>query len=1410
LNFGNEQIFGNTFSDLAPGMYSTRILYNSNQCDTTFFSTVERLNKSLNIRIDEGLKVSCYGNSDASLQAVFTTPFYGIPNFSWKKDGELLPNEMQNFLENLSEGTYFVSVESEGLQSTFYFTIVEPEEPELHHISIVNPLCFGSDDGYIHINMIGGTPPYRYVWNNGTESNFINQLGASLYTVTVFDQNNCSLSHQIRLTNPPQMVVGSVFVEHPTCSDKADGFTHVEVKGGTGARSWTWNEMSMWNDAPASDFISGISEGVYHYVVRDANSCEISGQVELISPSPLEIHVVEKVEQTYFGSELGIIKPSENDGLIRVSVIGGTFPYRYEWSNGATDNVLNDVSFGEFQVTVTDFNYCKQTLTIELPQHFPLTTTVQTLSNISCFKADDAVLQALVNGGIPPYRYRWIHNNDSAFQQIKLGIGTYEFEVVDSRNVRSFDRMYISQPEPLHVVLSADSVSGWGASDGSVQAVASGGTPPYTFEWECSTATSFVENLQAGMYYLRLTDANGCSLKDSIYVGSPDSLRLVAQIYHCTYFGSIQGILPVESDDGRIDCYVEGGVKPYTYQWFYDISNNEWIQFLSKNSPNMDSLTGGRYVLFVTDANGYSVSDTFEILKAKPLTVFISATSPSCFGHSDGRLAALVTGGIPPYTYRWNLGDSTDILQNLTIGHYAVVVRDSLGITSIFEITLTQPEPLSIDFSVNEITNNGQNNGAVFTAVKGGIQPYAYLWTNHDTIGRSPQITNLFAGIYTLQITDDNGCIFSTSFALNNPEAMEISATVKSLSYRGSVQGRVEPQPSDGELYLTVLGGFPPYEYRWSNGEKTSYLTDLPEGSYAVVVTDKHGNEAYGSFDIKSTEPLMLTVSQENFIACFGDSSARLTSHILGGTPPYDFLWNTGNIDIFIDSLPSGDYHLTVIDRKFVVANFTIRVEEPTPLIVAEHMTFPQCPNPSDGAILLFVSGGVPSYRYHWKTGEQTAQLFGLSDGAYNVAVSDANGCQENRSFILQTPLTAHILQHDFIRCFGDSNVSLELVICGGVFPYEIKWNTGGTTLFLHEQKSGLYSVIVTDNIGSVFETSIDVFEPSLLSVNSMFTHPSCFGENDGIIDISAEGGTPPYLYRWSNMVTSSQLTHLNGGHYHAFVTDRNGCQITYSTTLVEPKKLHVDLGSDRTLCRGQVISIILPNDNLTYFWQKDGRYFHIGNVGKLSETGKYTVIAENENNCKAFDTLQIKTSGDRLTAEFWHSHEAIVGEDFVVANIGQTPFDYATWNVIPDAEIVSQNDEYFILRFSEDGEYEIRLMTHKNECFEELSSIVHVIFQDKYFHLKSPSVSSLSDLKIFPNPAKEEFNFSVQSQKPTLLLWTLTHVGSGSVVLFGKTQTDSKGFATQQILLKKQFHGSYMLRVFSGREQISSQVIIH
>jgi len=274
-------------------------------------------------------------------------------------------------------------------------------------------------------------------------------------------------------------------------------------------------------------------------------------------------------------------------------------------------------------------------------------------------------------------------------------------------------------------------------------------------------------------------------------------------------------------------------------------------------------------------------------------------------------------------------------------------------------------------------------------------------------------------------------------------------------------------------------------------------------------------------------------------------------------------------------------------------------------------------------------------------------------------------------------------------------------------------------------------------------------------------------------------------------------------------VTDRNGCQITYATTLVEPEQLLVNLGYDRTLCYGQVFSIVLPDDKLTYFWQKDGTFFQIGYLAMLSETGEYTVIAEDETGCKAFDTLQIQTVTDHLIAEFWHSHEAVVGEDFVVANIGQTPFDFVTWAITPDVQIVSQNDDYFVVRFSDVGAYEISLTVHKNGCFDEEIGLVNVISEHESLQMRAARKSTLSDLKLFPNPANDQFTFSVKSPQTTELRWILVNVSAGTVVLFGQAYSDSDGLVEGQVLLPVQLRGTHVFRVFTENEQISEQIII-
>jgi hypothetical protein len=189
---------------------------------------------------------------------------------------------------------------------------------------------------------------------------------------------------------------------------------------------------------------------------------------------------------------------------------------------------------------------------------------------------------------------------------------------------------------------------------------------------------------------------------------------------------------------------------------------------------------------------------------------------------------------------------------------------------------------------------------------------------------------------------------------------------------------------------------------------------------------------------------------------------------------------------------------------------------------------------------------------------------------------------------------------------------------------------------------------------------------------------------------------------------------------------------------------------------------------------------------------------------------MYIQTRADSITSEFWHSHEAMVGEDFVIANISQTLADRVVWDVSPTARILSQCDEYFLLQFSDTGYYEISLTAYVGECFREQTGVVYVVSYDEIFYTKSARTSMLSDLKLFPNPASEQFSFSVQSRETTALNWTLTRVGTGIVAASGQARPDSGGVAGQQISLQGLPRGVYVLRVFSGNEQLSAQLIIN
>jgi uncharacterized repeat protein (TIGR01451 family) len=395
----------------------------------------------------------------------------------------------------------------------------------------------------------------------------------------------------------------------------------------------------------------------------------------------------------------------------------------------------------------------------------------------------------------------------------------------------------------LGATLEKTDVLCFGDNSGSLSVDAFGGTLPFSYAWTgpsgYTASISNINKLFAGNYQVTVTDASGCvvSIDTTIHQPSTGAIDITATVVPEN---------PYPNKNGAIDISVTGGVAPYTYSWINGATTED-----------ISGLGGGTYSVTVTDANACSKTDFFTVNSiGAPLSIsFLDKKDAKCFGENSGEINLEIIGGTTPYSYLWtgpNGYSSTDQdIDSLFAGSYTVVVTDAATPTpASVTATVQILQPTSIlSASLNSIdpSCSGEGSGAINLSVSGGTSPYSYLWNTGSTI---EDLSGLKGGIYSVLITDFNGCSIALADTLVSPPALLANGVVTNLSCGLPV----------GSIDVTVSGGVQPYTYTWSNGATTQDLSGLASGVYDLSITDANGCKAFQSFTVRN---VCLGISKE-------------------------------------------------------------------------------------------------------------------------------------------------------------------------------------------------------------------------------------------------------------------------------------------------------------------------------------------------------------------------------------------------------------------------------------------------------------------------------------------------------------------------------------------------------------------
>jgi hypothetical protein len=996
--------------------------------------------------------------------------------------------------------------------------------------SIQNATSCGGNNGSITLLPLDGTAPFAFQWSgpNGT-TGALTGLGAGGgtliglvqggYRITITDATGlgCSMVLPSLVVNAPGLTVSSPTIVQPLCAGSTGSIAVVAV--GTAP-------TYLWNTGATSSSIAGLVAGTYSVTITDGACQRIVQDLAIVAPAPLQIIENQIVGEDCFG---------QNKGLIDIAAVGGTGTYAYTWNDGPTTQDRANLLAGSYTVTITDGNGCTAVSpALVVAQPAPLVAVPQVQAAL-CNGKKTGSIALQITGGTSGYFVEW--SNGAFSQNIQqLAAGNYTVTILDANQCSLVQAYSVSQPAPLGLSLAnMQHPSCAGLANGSIGMNATGGTPGYTYKWNTGSTTPNLQNLTNGHYCLTVTDANQCT-------AASDSLVLVAAQKIAISGVFLKNIGCFGANSGQINLTAtsaNGGALTYT------------INGVGGTFPQ-NNLVAGNYLVRATDAMGCVAEMPIVLAQpAGPLQVSLQqVTNVSCSGEPSGRADAMVTGGTAPYTYAWSNGSTNQDLDGVPAGNYALDVTDSNGCQGgIVEVVIGEPVPLAVTPTVVPIACIGAPFGKIFLNVVGGNTPYSFQWSNGAT---TQNLVDIPAGNYTVSIFDASGCltVYDRLEVLDRRQEFAVEIfDYQPVSCSGG---------NDGRLVAQVLNGTAPYQYAWSAPvglhpnipTNTDAATGLSGGLYSLTVTDAAGCfKSIGLFLVEEAPVVQAQVPVPVPIACKGAATGMLAVEGVGGVPPFTFIWSNGSTEQYPDSLPAGNYTVTITDFRGCtdVSSVVTLVEPVTGLTIATDGVEEDFCSNGMGSIATTAQGGYVPYTYQWNMGAQQSDIVGLSAGTYTLTLTDAAGCQTTTTWqlTLQPPamqLASYSITN--VDCKGAATGAIETGIFGGNLPLSYYWSNGDQTANITDLAAGQYHVSVLDNKGciGIFELPL-VLEPA----TTVTVGYSASGQSNGLFTVTLfpNGGTPGYTAQWeadAGNQTGVVATDLAQGFYNATVTDALGC----------------------------------------------------------------------------------------------------------------------------------------------------------------------------------------------------------------------------------------------------------------------------
>jgi gliding motility-associated-like protein len=750
-----------------------------------------------------------------------------------------------------------------------------------------------------------------------------------------------------------------------------------------------------------------------------------------------------------------------------------------------------------------------------------------------------------------------------------------------------------------------------------------GGAGPLATVWQINTdflnatianATTNAMNVGTYQHTLYVTDINSCVNSDSVTFNVnplPDPGNTAVMDVSCN-----------GGSDGVVNLAPLGS---YTFLW---------DNTLSSTTQNLSNVPAGSYNVILTDNSTGCVTTAgpFFVNEPLPLTSTVNSQDVSCSGAADGMVSAAGGDGSgSPYGYTWysdpglsTIVGTTDTVISLVSGWYYVEVTDVNTCPKLDSVQVIEPAPIAMNLSISsnyngaDISCNGVADGEGVSTPTGGTAPYSnYMWVLGATTVDTDSLGNsLVAGMYSVSVTDANGCTNTEIITLTQPAPIITNAGVDTSVCVGSSVG----------LQAIASGGTGTITYSWTTDPSLSSTTvsnptatPTSSNTYVVTATDVNACNQADTVEVMVNALPSISVTSTN-ITCNGSNDGTIGVLLTSGVSPYQYSKDNGATFSISTTVPNmnyvnlipGPHTIVAMDQNGCISQDTvITITEPSPITLIASIAEDTC-SKTVGQITLNASGGIGTpYSYSIDNGVSfvSSSVFSnLATGNYDIVAQDGSACQS----VVQTISVGTIAGASLsvnnatnVSCFGSSDGSIDILVSnqptGAMTFYwtEASSSYSATTEDIFSLSIGNYTLLAQDDYGCFDSLNVVILEPAAVVAGFIATDESCLGSGNGTLNTSSvSGGTPTYNLSWTQ-VGGGVVANPNAvspGDYIGVITDVNGCSDSDTITVA----------TGATVATPTIDQLVGASGSIEYCQNSNGTYGYITATSNTPIFGNY------------------------------------------------------------------------------------------------------------------------------------------------------------------------------------------------------------